>query len=283
MIGLEVSKYRIHYGSCKDCKPNEEYFDTRSQYIRDIDESLCLAYETAAHLGKKMYEEKAFGYACYKKKNHIELQLLIDNLENHKKQVKYGVKPCLSGQTLQKTYERLKQLIIQGVCRDCKSNLEVDSSGKEEWVKTNPYCVAYEKWEELAYKVCGDIKLKVSVKDVACDIAFIVTGKEVDCSLQYAIESNKKDCSVAFDVTEKEWNSKVKNTPYSIGKKLSKCGISFDHVVGMEKCGITTSYNESKKCPQITYESKTVVFSDLDIDKDFSAEEACKYLGSIIL
>jgi len=281
MIGLRVSKYRIHYGSCKDCKPNEEYFDVRSQYVKDIDETLCSAYETAAHLGKKMYEEKAFGYSCYKKKDHIELQLLIDNLENHKKQVKYGVKPCLSGQTLQKTYERLKQLIIQGVCRNCKSNLEVDSSAKEEWIELNPGCVAHEKWEELAYKICDDIKIKVSVKDVACDLAYIITSEEVDCSLQYAIESNKKNCEIEFDVTEEEWNSKVKNTKYIDGKRLARCGISFDHIIGMDKCGITTTYNETEKCPQIEYENKKVLLSQLNIEEGFSAENTCNYLRSL--
>ena len=278
MIGLEVSKYRIHYGSCKDCKPNEEYFDTRSQYIKDIDESLCLAYETAAHLGKKMYEEKAFGYSCYKKKDHLELQLLIDSLENHKKQVKYEVKPCLSGQTLQKTYERLKQLIIQGVCRDCKENLTVDLSGKEEWTKWNPECVAYEKWEELSHIICDNIKIKVKSTKVACDLSYIVTSKEVDCTLQYVIQSNKTDCKVDFKVTQKQWNDKIKNTSFKDGKKLSKCGISFDHIVGMEKCGITTSYDQSNKCPRITYEGKTICLNDFDIDKDFSAKKACKYL-----
>lgn len=283
MIGLEVSKYRIHYGSCRDCEPKLTYVDESTLYIGDLESTLDKAYETAIHLGERMHREKAYGYTCYKKRDHIKLQLLIDNLENHIKQVKYGVEPCLSGYKLQQTYESLKQLIRENPCKGVKTNLTVDSSGVEEWREHNPYCLAYENWERVAYKVCGGIRIKARSSKTACDISYIVTSKEVDCSLQYAIESHKTDCKITFDVTEEEWNKGVKNTSYKDGKRLSKCGISFDHIVSMEKCGITTEYNSTKRCPQITYEGKTVILADLDTDKEFSAENACKYINQITL
>lgn len=284
MVGLEVSKYRLYYGKCRSYHECHSVYTTeRSLFYEDLDKLIDESENTLAHWGQKYQESKAWGYDCYNETKHIKLQLLRDILLKYRMQLQHGVKPCLDDRRIQLAIEETNKLVILGCCKTASSTLKVDPSGREEWERVNPYCVAREKWEALAYKICGDIKIKVKSTTTACDISYMITSKEVDCSLGYAIESHKTNCKITFDVTEEEWSKKVKNTSYKDGKKLSRCGISFDHIVSMEKCGITTSYNEVQKCPQMTYEGKTVVLADLDTDKEFSAENACKYINQITL
>lgn len=281
-FSAQVSKYRVYYGEVRDKELKGPFITERSLFYEDLDKIIEQAEKTLAHWGQKYQQEKSWGYQCHDEIKHLKLQLLRDAMLEHRMQIQYNVVPCLIPLHIQKAIEEANRLIIINCCSNSKSSLVKGENNKDGWLERNPYCVAREKWEALAYKICGDIKIKVKSTTTACDISYMITSEEVDCSLQYAIESHKTGCNITFDVTEEEWNRKVKNTPYKEGKKLSKCGISFDHIVSMEKCNITTRYNETNKCPQVTYEGKTVVLSDLDT-KEFSAEKACKYINRFTL
>lgn len=280
-FSARVSKYRVYYGEVRDKELKGPFITERSLFYEDLDKIIEQAEKTLAHWGQKYQQEKSWGYQCHDEIKHLKLQLLRDAMLEHRMQIQYNVVPCLIPLHIQKAIEEANRLIIMNCCSNSKSSLVKGENNKDGWLERNPYCVAREKWEALAYKICGDIKIKVSVKDVACDLAYIITSEEVDCSLQYAIESNKKNCEIEFNVTEEEWNSKVKNTKYIDGKRLARCGISFGHIIGMDKCGITTTYNEARKCPQIEYENKKVLLSQLNIEEGFSAENTCNYLRSL--
>lgn len=269
------SKVRYFYGKKRHQKAVHSYITERSLFLEDIEDSIEDAYATLAHYGIKLQEEKAYGYRCYDKTNHMKLQLLVQSLERYKKQKLLGLKPCLSDHNLQLTYEELKGLIKLSCTRDTKSALSVDSSQESKWIEKNPWCVAREQWEKLAYQVCDDLKIRVTTKEVACDLAYTITAEEVDCTLAYAVEAFKKDCSIDFDVTEETWKKSGCKTPYEECKRLSACGISFDMIVGMNKCGIEVEYNHKDKCPLIKYEGKTVNFKDINLLEGFNTENWC--------
>lgn len=288
MIGIEVSKYKLWYDgqrnhdrACTDC-----YITERTLIHEDLEELINEANETLAYYGLKMYEEASFGYECYDSHKHLKLQQLRDSMEKYRNQLTWAnldVKPCLSDRDLQLTFEQARKLVIKGCCRTAKSPIKIDKSGESKWIKNNPYCVAREKWEALAYKVCGDINFKVTAKEVACDITYIVTSEGVDCTLHYAIEGYKTDCKIDFKVKYGEWENSGCRTSYDDCKKLAKCGIEFDYIVSMQKCGIATSYNTKKNCPEITYKGKTVSLKDIELGPDYDPKTACSMLEKIIL
>lgn len=276
---LEVSKYRLWYKKrpCRGCKPS--YIDERTLYLEDIDDVVCSAEETMAHLGTKMHEEKAYGYKCYNSNKHIELSLLTQYLKDHKKQVMWGgegIKTCLDSRQLQKTIERVKGLSIFNCCKGCKKPLSIDGIRVDEWNDKNPWCVSREKWEALAYQVCDGLKLKISSKEVACDLAYTITSEEVDCTLGYAIDAYKKDCSIDFNVSEDTWRKSGCKTSFEDCKRLSSCGISFDIITGLDKCNIEMGYDYKDKCPTIKYEGVTTKFKDIDLLDGFDPEKVCK-------
>lgn len=275
---LEVSKYRLWYKKrpCKGCSPT--YITQRTLFLEDIDAAICSAEETMAHLGTKMHEEKAYGYKCYDSKKHIEIGILTRYLRKYKRQVMWGgegVKPCFTDRQLQEAIERVKGLSIMNCCTGCKSSLTIDDTQRDEWNENNPWCVSREKWERLAHQVCDDLKLKVTSTEVACDLAYTITSEEVDCTLAYAIESYRKDCKIEFDVTEDTWKKSGCKTPYDECKKLSTCGISFDMISDLDKCGIEVRYDQLEKCPTIKYEGKITSMKDIDILKDFDFDKVC--------
>lgn len=269
------SKVRYFYGKKRHQKAVHSYITERSLFLEDIEDSLEDAYATLAHHGTKLQEEKAYGYRCYDYTNHIKLNLLVQSLERYKKQKLLGLKPCLSEHNLQLTYEELKGLIKLSCTRDTKSSLSVDSSQKSKWIEKNPWCVAREQWEKLAYQVCDDLKIKVTTKEVACDLAYTITAEEVDCTLAYAVEAFRKDCSIDFDITEETWKKSGCKTPYEECKRLSDCGISFDIITGLNKCGIEIRYDYKDKCPSIEYEGKNIKFKDIDLLKGFNTKKWC--------
>lgn len=270
------SKVRYFYGKHRHHNVVHSYITERSLFLEDIEDSLEDAYATLAHYGIKLQEEKAYGYRCYDKSNHMKLQLLVQSLERYKKQKLLGLKPCLSDHNLQLTYEELKGLIKFGCTRGTKSALSVDSSKEEQWIEKNPWCVAREMWEKLAYQVCDDLKIKVTSKEVACDLIYTITSEEVDCTLAYAIDSYKKDCNIDFNVSEETWKESRCKTPYDECKKLSDCGISFDMVSELDRCGVEMRYDYKEKCPSIKYEGVMTKLKDVTLLEGFDPKKVCK-------
>jgi len=221
-------------------------------YNPELDKLIYECKHKLDELSESVIRSLYYGYAC---DNKAEGKIkLINNyitvLEEENRKTTLGGKPCLDCNNLQKLAEKVRQLTH--TCDiEYRKDLEVDKSGLDAWLLKYPQCVSYEKWERLAYKICGLLNLDIEVKKVDCDIdldvfsteqicnlAFDITRKIIPCDVMIAISIYKQACDLDLKITRTEKECKIDfdilhskvncDLDFEAYKKLVDCNLSFD-------------------------------------------------------
>lgn len=96
--------------------------------------------------------------------------------------------------------------------KDCE-DLNKDTTNLNIWNLANPYCIAMDKWEELKYLVCNDLKIVPIITTEGCDIVYSIIKKDLSCSLMYNISVYKNLCFTGMKVTV---DTKLMQSSYKI-------------------------------------------------------------------
>lgn len=205
------------------------------------------------------------------------LHVLDDEYEN----IVLGGKPCLDCNKLQRLAEKTRLLSLSCDTSDRKDQ-KTDSSAEAAWIAKNPYCVSREKWERLAYKVCGDLKLSLSSVEAVCDITFELIRKLIPCDIMVSIAVYKQqcdldlhinrteeECDIDFEILSTETTCDLDLKTY---KTLIANNMSYDVIRNVYENGCTLELNDSAEVMLVTpmrkYEVNEFQFKDIpDITK----------------
>lgn len=248
---------------------------------------------------KKLY----YGYSC-DKKSEEKIDMLnryLSVLEDEYRKLYLGAKECLDKNQLQCLFEKINKISLH--CNlDLRSDYSIDKTDFDAWVANNPFCVSREKWEKLAYVVCGifnldiiiqkdsadcDIDFDLVAKEKKCDLTFEIIRKTVSCDIIVAISVYKHVCDLNLKISRDEEQCKYDfqillsetncNLDFKTYKKLVyDCNMSFDIVKTIYDGGCSITINDDGN-PELmaqidSYDIETMSFSDFP-----EVEELRKY------
>lgn len=199
--------------------------------------------------------EYGYGCECNEKETLNRLNGYIASLERIKKQFLSGDFGCQKCKDTQRLVEKVRD-IAADYCLDQYEDLTTDDSLKEQWVLKNPYCVPRERYEKLAYLVCGKLQVdfKVTTTKDVCNLAYDIAVKKIDCNtlatiaaqkktcdLGYKLKMTKKECKLSFDASQVKKNCGMTLDAYS---NLIKCNISPSFIQTICESGLSIDLNE---------------------------------------
>lgn len=167
-------------------------------------ENLILESKVAEHnYGKEIKSELYHGWTCDvdAKKKTDKLQTYRSLLEDEYFNTSLGGEACLDCDQLQLLYEKTKKLTVSCDIIN-RPDLVVGKDNWDLWVAQNPYCIAREKWEYLAYDILCDLQIEVSIMDKSeiCDLTLDIIREEISCDLVVALDICNKKCDINADV-----------------------------------------------------------------------------------
>jgi len=221
-------------------------------YNSEYDTLIYQSKVTLEKLSNEVVKSKLYGYSCDKKaEKKIDLlhnYLLVMEDENRK--LTLGAKECLDCYNKQSLAEKVRKLTVS--CDTSKRrDLVVDDSMEDAWIAQNPYCVSRERWEKLAYTVCGIFDIEIIAEEYlcnydfevistekACDLTFELSRKIIPCDIMIAISVHREMCDLRFDITRTEEECKLDfdilaseikcDLDFKTYQKLIECNLSFD-------------------------------------------------------
>jgi len=214
----------------------------------------------------KEYNYKVYGYA--RSSNNQEefetLKVFRELLFRYRTSILFDNEPCLSCSDIQKVIEKVRKLTGSQCKPSNRKDIYIDSSGKLDWDKNNPYCVSREKWEELAYHVCDaigidikltnksalcDIYLELDINPIMCDVIYELSVHKRNCDLGYKLVRTKEECALDYTILIKKTNCDLTFDQYI---KFIDCNVSHKLIRKVYDCGMSLEVNRSDDlCPII--------------------------------
>lgn len=244
------------------------------------------------------------GVGCTKDdfKNIITLNLYKDTLTTAKRLLYYEKKNCLCDKRLCQLRESVLELLKVDCYEDCRTDVTITRNAELEWIAQNPYCVAREKWEALAYHVCDGIKLEIEKDELRCDIAFDIIKTIIPCELLAAFQIRKELCDLNFTVNRTKDECKLdyelllEKTNCDLEFKeylcLVDCNLSFDIINMIYGCGLRVEIDKNGQNPRIftplnSYGLNELGFKEkitqqhIDLINTLSGKEQCVNLSEL--
>jgi hypothetical protein len=176
-------------------------------------------------------------------------------LNNERINVELGGKGCLDCNQLQALAEKIRKITIS--CdKSAKKDFSSDKSNIQAWISKNPNCVAREKWEELAYTVCGEFKLDIISTEIKCDITFdivkqiipcdiivVLSAREEVCNLDLKITRTEEECKLDFEILSEKINCDLTFSAY---KTLVENNFSYDMIESIYENGCSIVVDDSE-------------------------------------
>jgi hypothetical protein len=222
------------------CKDKECCSEHDTAGLIDI---LLISATHSYKLGVEDIRSKYYGFECTPglNKELIELETYTDVLKKEYKKLQEGSKTCLDCESVQ----LLKEKILSITGKSCKplcDYIHIDTSGEDEWIANNKYCISYNSYDKWA-KICLDnidisltsetqtqnIVLELYVESVTTDILLGLSAVEYAKEANLVVERNDKETTkIDFELlVERHPNSNIDLKMY---RKLVDKGLSFDVV-----------------------------------------------------
>lgn len=160
----------------------------------------------------------------------------------------YDIESCIKNKNLCIIKDKALDILGFNCLGECRKDIQVDSSNESEWIDNNPYCVSREKWEELLYRVCNDLKVDITVVKQRCDLVYEIVREYRNCGLDFRLDVTERDCKINYTVLKKVTNC---NITYDTYIKLLNCGITHTTIRKALDCGITFGIDKENNCPMI--------------------------------
>lgn len=242
----------------------------------DFDKLIYQSKFTLNTLSQRRADSRTLGYS-FTPEAELKLETLrsyLKVLDDEYENIILGGKPCLNCNKLQLLAEKTRLLSLSCDTSDRKDQ-KTDSSGETAWIAKNPYCVSREKWERLAYKVCGDLKLSLSSVETVCDITFEIIRKLIPCDIMVSIAVYKQQCDLDLRISRTEEECEIDfeilaeettvDFDLSTYKTLIANNMSYDVIRTVYENGCTIELNDSAEIMLVTQMRKYAV-KDLDFN-----------------
>jgi len=187
-----------------------------------------LSYQSKFKLDKLSHDKikKLFYNFTCEKDYQIKINKLNKYLSliDHEFWIIYnGGEPCLDCNQLQCLAEKIRRLSIE--CNiQYRKDLQIDDSNLNLWVANNPFCVAREKYEKLAYEVFCELKLEYELRQITCDLDVDIISKEKACELTFEIISNALPCDIIVAIKAYKQNCDL---DFKVSRNKQECKIDF--------------------------------------------------------
>jgi len=192
-------------------------------YNFDFDDLIYQSKSVLNILGQKKAESKKGGSSFSGGSKIDKLESYLKLIEDEKLNINFGGKGCLDCDKLQSISEKIRR--ITATCeKSIRKNLFVDNSMEEKWIAQNPYCVAREKWEELAYRVCAEFKIDIESIEEKCDITFEIVRSLIPCDLMVSLSVYEEVCDLKLEINRTEEECKI---DFELLKSEVECDLNF--------------------------------------------------------
>ena len=220
-----------------------------------------------------------FGLGCDRTEDSKRLTLYLNTLLRFQREYPFETNKCRKKCfcDINDVMEYMRDIITASCEVECRTDVIIDSSGKEEWMKANPFCVTREEWEKLAYKICSEIGFTVTTSQVACDIAFEITRDIIPCEILFAVSLYQTLCDLGFEVQRDDTECKIDykllieefdcDLEFDIYLKLVHCNMSYDIIKKVYECDLALDFCDKNKCPILITEIGEYKLNDLDFEK----------------
>jgi hypothetical protein len=181
-------------------------------------------------------ENLQLGKQC--KQVRPEISNMLNDLEILKSEsvrIGFGLEPCLSDSDYMALAGRVKQKSFE--CVNIDGTFVQDRSNFEDWIRTNPRCVAFEVWERYNYIIFDDLSFEFRAEQhEKCNLAFDIAQERISCELVAEISNFVHRCDTQLAVSSTE--EVCRQTIEIISSRHPGCDISFEAVAEAYKCGV---------------------------------------------
>lgn len=205
-----------------------------------------------ADYGVGINEENNFGYTTTTKicsKKVSKALRLIRIIEKKYVSLLRKEAVCFCDSVVDSAQERLKEVLPVSCDRyDDIKHINKDESELAIWVKSNPSCVSFEKWERALHdfkheftfdiqKIDCDIAYEFLVSTINCDlVADLKVIHDKSCELSYAFETNTiEECR--FELSAEQYED-CKLEYQLIKEQTPSCELTLDTYVQLIECNI---------------------------------------------
>lgn len=236
--------------------------------IQDLDNLVYSINKYLCRLSETIKNELQWGHKCKGNEHEVftKLDCYKQALSRYLEKSIRGAKHCLSSEKIQYIIEKVKDIIPKESCPSCREDIQIDPSLENNWIKLNPYCVSYDKWNKYAKVVARDLNLSLTVEEDICNFALELSKKVIPCEILLAAEAFRKaDCELGLKIsrTEEEckldWKLLIEQVPScDLDLKsyltLSKeCNLSFDIIKEVYDCNLCLTTQTDEDTNQCVY------------------------------
>lgn len=188
-----------------------------------------------------------------------KLSQLLFALNKELKNSYFENESCVLSKTVCNLKDQALSLLGFNCLGQCRQDIMVSTEGLEQWIETNPYCVAREKWEELLYAVCDEIQVSIEVVKHACDIIFEIQQEYKNCAIDFTVDLTEKDCRIQYELLVRDVDCSI---TFELFKELLDCGISYNLIRTALSCGLSFDIDRTDNCPMIVTMTGTYSLCD---------------------
>ena len=234
--------------SCNKCCKEDSCVNVK---LADLDEQIYLINEEINKNSDRLINYLYYGYKCKGDEKAVMYKLgcYRDLLTKYYQNLNEGLGQCLCDDEIQSVIEKSKDLVFNNRIQ-YRCDIEVDESNVNAWIAENPYCVSREKWEELAYYVCGTIGLNLTMStEKQCDITFDIVRESINCDVLYAftvanktcdigvtVNRTDEECQIDYKLLQEKTNCDLSYQAYY--ELITKCNLTYDAIKTATECGI---------------------------------------------
>jgi hypothetical protein len=259
-------KYYEFIGHTLDCDICivEDLACCSNHSVNTLDNLIYNIDNAIAEMGKELLYFELYGYKikeCKDLNKYIQLKTQREAIKKHMIAMIKNASTCFKCNELEVLIENVKKVLGHECTVFIRTDINIDSSNKTEWDVNNPYCVSREKWEELAYRVCGDLGFNLEIIDLsaACEITFNTVITPQLCDIIADIKVEKQNCDITSTLTleeekcELDYNLLVSSTncnvSYSLYKELLSCNLTSKIIREVYDCDMSLKINkENPSC-----------------------------------
>ena len=239
--------------SCSDC-----FCYCKSTYCplntKEIVQMLRKADSKLLQLSKTNINTYNWDTGCYTE--IPEIGIYVDTLKRYINQIVRTGKSCICPETVATIYKKLTAIV--GKIKDSTTE-EINRDKEADWIRENPMCATKEKWKILAYKICRELEIEITIEEILCNYTLDITLNNITCDVLTVLSAANIDCKNNTTVTVKEEDCKIEHQllieKHPNGPELSlynlalkRHGLSYDKIKLIYDNGLTLGLNKLGNC-----------------------------------
>ncbi len=218
---------------------------------------------------KELYARNGYAKAVLCKDIEQELTRNVDVLERY-----INTDICLCPDEINIVVENILKYADMSCCRSAeRKDVEIDSSGYNQWVLANPNCDVYEAWETAYLGICTEFKfgnvfvqetpklmfdLAITPVQNKCDLIMAISVQNEECkNPEIGIKISEIECKLDHDILVK--NNNNCELSFDSYVRIIECGVKPDVVSKLVECGFKLEPNIEKKSCDIILDAKTKI------------------------